>query len=109
MKNLLLVSLCLFSVVGCQTYPKNPTYISYGKFQPVNRTVPIELQPFELPAKVEYVEATQSVPKQIIVVQHTETMLTPSVDSAPIIVATPPSPIVTVTKEELKEVSNVKK
>lgn len=83
MKNLLLGSLCLFLVVGCQTYPKKPTYVGYGRFQPINHSVPSELQPFELPPKPEYVEGNQSVPKQIIVVAP----------SKPIISVAPVAPI----------------
>ncbi len=74
MKNLLLGSLCLFlagfSLNGCQTYPKNPAYPStWGKRIVVNRYVPEELKPFELPPKIQYMDQQQQVPKQIIVVK----------------------------------------
>lgn len=99
MKNLLLGSLCLFLLVGCQTYPKNPNYVdSFGKFQAVNHSVPTELQPFELPPKVEYVENNQLVPKQIIAVPTTE-------------VIPPPTTIVGIQEiktEAIEEVPNVK-
>lgn len=105
MKNLLMVSLCLFSLVGCQTYPKKPTYVQYGSFKPINKNVPIELQPFELPTKVEYMDDNQVVPKQIIVISSqsldSNTITTPvgSIVVTPVV-----NPMITNTQVEESDV-----
>lgn len=67
MKNILLVSLCLFFAVGCQSYPKNATKVSNTQKVLVNRTVPSELTPYKLPTLVEYMPGTTDIPKTIIV------------------------------------------
>ncbi len=71
MKYPLIGSLCLFLVglTGCQTYPKKPIQVHGGKYEPVNKFVPNELKPYQLPPKVEYIDATKEVPKSIIVVK----------------------------------------
>ena len=68
MKNLLIGSLCFLFLSVCQTYPKKPAQVSgWGKKMPVNRFVPAELKPYELPPKVQYIDTKQEVPKSIIV------------------------------------------
>ncbi|UYZ77113.1 hypothetical protein LP109_14590 (plasmid) [Moraxella bovis] len=72
MKLSLLGVFCLSVLVaGCQTYPKHPTSPkTWGKIEPVNRFVPHELRPYEVPPKVAYVDEKNIVPKQIIVVKE---------------------------------------
>lgn len=72
MKYVLIGSFCLsFLLVGCQSYPKNPTPPkAWGKKEPVNLFVPNELKPYEIPEDVAYVSADKVVPKKIIVIQE---------------------------------------
>lgn len=74
MKYLLVGSLCLsfLALSGCQTqnYPKKPSQVSgWGGYDPVNRFVPQELKPYEVPPKVEYVGVDKEVPKRIVVIK----------------------------------------
>lgn len=73
MKNLLIGGLCLSFLVGCQSYPAKPNQVSsWSKRVVVNRTVPDELKPYELPEKVEYVNDYEEVPTLIIVKKGVE-------------------------------------
>lgn len=70
MKYLLIGSLCLSILSGCQTYPKNASQVSgWSGFVPVNKVVPSELQPYKIPPKVEYVDTKREVPKSVVVIK----------------------------------------
>ena len=70
MKYLLIGSLCLSFLLGCQTYPKNASQVSgWSGFVPVNRSVPVELSPYKIPPKVEYIDAKREVPKSVVVIK----------------------------------------
>ena len=70
MKYLLIGSLCLSFLSGCQTYPKKASQVSgWSGFVPVNRSVPTELSPYKIPPKVEYVDAKREIPKSVIVIK----------------------------------------
>lgn len=69
MKRLLIGSLCLLFLSGCQTYPKNVSQVGWGSKVAVNRFVPEELQPYEIPPKTEYIDTNKEVPKTIVVVK----------------------------------------
>ena len=57
-------------MVGCQTYPKKASQVSgWSGYVPVNKFVPLELSPYQIPPKVEYVDAKQEVPKSVIVIK----------------------------------------
>lgn len=67
MKNILIGSLCLLFVVGCQSYPKEATSVTVTDKVLINRAIPKELTPYKLPTFVEYVQGSEDIPKTIIV------------------------------------------
>lgn len=123
MKNLLIGSACLLilstSLVGCQTYPKEPVYPkTWGQRYLVNNNIPDELRPYELPPKVGFLDKNRLLPRQIIVTKPMSPVIQPiyenTVTSAEVtanpvvtpVIVTPGSPV---TVSPVEGVNHVEK